>query len=715
MAITKHIRDNSGAGKEFESVTTSEVTYDTTPQLGSFNPVTSDGVAKAISGASGEVPPVNPDDSGKVLTAGFDGDTPTVSWEDAQGGSVDQSYDPSSANAQSGVAVSEAVSGINAPPVPSVSDEGKTLSVVVYGDTPSMEWTEPPKGSVILEWENKSWSSSEIDALMAQAQAAIDAGTPLYAYDKERKTYAPLVAITDAGTVFVGYRFAIGSLGGNRTGDHTSAIGETGVRYSLGANNFARFDLNIRSLPVPSSSDVNKVLGIQDQYGTLQWVNVGGGDQPLPAIPAYSIRFQFSDTSFDPTTPLAVTNGTWSPVDAGSGIWDFTYQNSDWTDLFNGIITGSNVNGTVDIIGGNMSGVSTAIRLFKYCDRLVNVRIVSPWGDGNADPNLSNMLDGSSAVEIYIDMSGSNMPNGNPYYSYMAHDSPNLRKFTLKSTGSYPSLDHILHDCFALREATIEGFDEIGNAEAMFTSAYNLTKITLTPTQPAIKVSTSAESMFYRTGSAVETIEYPFDLALCNTARGMFAQCTISQLPVLLNTSNVGNFSSFCDTATELRSIPYIDMSSASDVSDMFTGCRKVQSGALDTYTRLTQQLNPPSTTSGCFNNCGLDTVSGKIELAKIPTSYGGLGYENASTASVTLTMNDLVISDSVDVTSITVDSGVTSGIVQWTVASTTTLPTVTDGTNPLKASVNNPASLTVGRTVQVSILNGTWVCAEFA
>jgi hypothetical protein len=147
----------------------------------------------------------------------------------------------------------------------------------------------------------------------------------------------------------------------------------------------------------------------------------------------------------------------------------------------------------------------------------------------------------------------------------------------------------------------------------------------------------------------------------------------------------------------------------------MFYGCTNVQSGALALYKQLSTKPTPPTYYASCFLNCGSNTESGNIELAKIPTSYGGLGYENASTASVTLTMNDLVISDSVDVTSITVDSGVTSGIVQWTVASTTTLPTVTDGTNPLKASVNNPASLTVGRTVQVSILNGTWVCAEFA
>ena len=92
----------------------------------------------------------------------------------------------------------------------------------------------------------------------------------------------------------------------------------------------------------------------------------------------------------------------------------------------------------------------------------------------------------------------------------------------------------------------------------------------------------------------------------------------------------------------------------------------------------------------------------------------GGTTYVSGSSATVNVS-EDSVTTNSVDVTGIVVGADVKSAIVQWTVASTTTLPTVTDGTNPLKASVNNPASLTVGRTVQVSILNGTWVCAEFA
>ena len=120
----------------------------------------------------------------------------------------------------------------------------------------------------------------------------------------------------------------------------------------------------------------------------------------------------------------------------------------------------------------------------------------------------------------------------------------------------------------------------------------------------------------------------------------------------------------------------------------------------------------PSYTTSDEGKVLGVVDNSGSAELQWVGT---GTTYVSGSSASVSLSADDTVVTNSVDVTGITVGAGVHSAIVQWVVDSTTTLPTVTDGTNALKASVNNPASLTVGRTVQVSILNGTWVCAEFA
>lgn len=57
-----------------------ELVFDVTPTVNSTNPVTSDGIARAIAGASGEVPVVTENDNGKILTAIYDEGGPAVEW-----------------------------------------------------------------------------------------------------------------------------------------------------------------------------------------------------------------------------------------------------------------------------------------------------------------------------------------------------------------------------------------------------------------------------------------------------------------------------------------------------------------------------------------------------------------------------------------------------------------------------------------------------------
>ena len=109
MALTKILNDEN---KSFKPVLTDKLVYDTKPTVNSFNGITSDAVARAIAGASGEVPAVTESDNGKILTAIYDAGGAAVKWADAQGGDVDQTYDATSTNAQSGVAVASAIAAI---------------------------------------------------------------------------------------------------------------------------------------------------------------------------------------------------------------------------------------------------------------------------------------------------------------------------------------------------------------------------------------------------------------------------------------------------------------------------------------------------------------------------------------------------------------------------------------------------------------------------
>lgn len=64
-----------------------------------------------------EVPAVTSSDDAKVLTATYSGGVGSYAWESAQGGTVDQTYNASSTNAQSGTAVAGALAAVPTKPI----------------------------------------------------------------------------------------------------------------------------------------------------------------------------------------------------------------------------------------------------------------------------------------------------------------------------------------------------------------------------------------------------------------------------------------------------------------------------------------------------------------------------------------------------------------------------------------------------------------------
>lgn len=99
----------TSSGKFLPPVYPDSLIIDEVPTQGSFNAVSSDGVAKAVIQAGAELPTRGTTDTGKVLTvANSDGD---LAWSAPDEVTVDQVYDSTSTNAQSGVAVASAVSG----------------------------------------------------------------------------------------------------------------------------------------------------------------------------------------------------------------------------------------------------------------------------------------------------------------------------------------------------------------------------------------------------------------------------------------------------------------------------------------------------------------------------------------------------------------------------------------------------------------------------
>lgn len=116
MALTKILNDEN---KSFQPVLTDKLVYDTKPTVNSFNGITSDAVARAIAGASGEVPAVTESDNGKILTAIYDEGGAAVEWADAPSGIPDMA-----------------------------GQDGKILGAVDNGGTMEAQWISKPVSNV---------------------------------------------------------------------------------------------------------------------------------------------------------------------------------------------------------------------------------------------------------------------------------------------------------------------------------------------------------------------------------------------------------------------------------------------------------------------------------------------------------------------------------------------------------------------------------------
>lgn len=108
--------------------------------------------------------------------------------------------------------------------------------------------------------------------------------------------------------------------------------------------------------------------------------------------------------------------------------------------------------------------------------------------------------------------------------------------------------------------------------------------------------------------------------------RFTFSNCTNLTEVSLFDTTACTSIESMFAGCSSLISIPLFNTSNVTVMVMTFSGCVNVQSGALAIYQQASSQANPPSAYSGCFSNCGRDTVTGAAELAQIPSSWGGTG-----------------------------------------------------------------------------------------
>lgn len=80
-------------------------------------------------------------------------------------------------------------------------------------------------------------------------------------------------------------------------------------------------------------------------------------------LPAYTLRLRFED-GYTPTN----SEGTLTQVSSSPNVWDWTYNDADWTNAWYGETL-------LEVIGGNTSDVTNMSQLFYSCTALTTVAL----------------------------------------------------------------------------------------------------------------------------------------------------------------------------------------------------------------------------------------------------------------------------------------------------------------------------------------------------
>lgn len=572
--------------QKFEDQITEELVLDAVPTVNSFNGVTSDGVARAIAGASGEVPQVTESDNGKVLKAIYDEGGPAVAW--GEGVTVDQTYDAASTNAQSGVAVASAISGVNAVPASTSSDENKVLTVNSSGNA---AWSS----------QGNAFYATYGTTTFSEIYRAHQTGRPVFlrkpASDAAGGYLIPLQAVYAANPTASASSYAsfVVPFGKQATGAvHLEKVDNTVYRVTgldvwttdyqgvgvfpeittagkvlksnKSGNQTSVYWATAHEVPASTSSDENKVLTVNSS-GTPVWATAqGGGGGMLPPIADNTVRCRFAAGY----TPTMGTDGNVC-VDTANNIWDITDNTSFQSKFLN------NTN-LLEVLGARLTTVSTRScnNMFGGCSALTKAvdLYLSTEGDTYSAYNASYMFSSSSSLRR-VEFTKMDVMNA----AYMFYGCPKLEEHLGLNSPYLVNASGMFEDCYALRVGYMGDRSKVENMSYMYSGCHSLTQI---PWELGLP-------------------QYPSDYCLDHTFEGCRS---LESLPTIANAEHV---------------------SSTLHLTSTFAWCSNAVNGVKKAYDALSSIPSIGPTTS-CFEGCGINSYSGQQERAQIPAAWGGTG-----------------------------------------------------------------------------------------
>ena len=243
--------------------------------------------------------------SNNIVRAKVDGTTVTVNasgeLQAAPAITVDQTYDATSTNAQSGTSVAQAIGSVDAVPNVTSSDSGKVLVANYSGGEGSYAWSSiPPANAIILDYSS-TWADFHTPYSAGRKDIYYKHTSPYNPLNPRAELYLHLTAVSDVDGSSTNFTYALfeGAWDSDREYSarckfrysgkplvyHTSweadqsysassRMAQSGIAVSQAVEQAIS---SVNQVPESTSADADKVLTVNAQ-GTPEWAT-GGGSQ----------------------------------------------------------------------------------------------------------------------------------------------------------------------------------------------------------------------------------------------------------------------------------------------------------------------------------------------------------------------------------------------------------------------------------------------------
>lgn len=206
---------------------------------------------------------------------------------------VEQSYSSSSTNAQSGTAVAQAISGVDAVPDVTSSDDGKVLVATYSGGAGSYAWAStPPTNAVILD-SSSTWSDFHTPYSAGRKDIYYKHTSSYSPFESRAELYLHLTAVSDVDGSSTNFTYAL-----FEGAWHSASVDYTvRCQFRYSGNPLVHYDAltaeqsysssstraqsgvavaqaisAVNQVPASTSADADKVLTV-DSQGTPAWAS----------------------------------------------------------------------------------------------------------------------------------------------------------------------------------------------------------------------------------------------------------------------------------------------------------------------------------------------------------------------------------------------------------------------------------------------------------